>query len=449
MTGQHQRTAARLPRHCGPAAWNAILPDQPALPVLDHDLSADVTIIGGGFAGLSAARRLHQLDPTLRVALLEAGRFADSSAGRNSGFMIDLPHDLSSDNYAGDGLDSDRATIGLNRRAIAFARDVARDCALTSEIVDPSGKINAAATPAGDRHNRDYAAHLDRLGEPSTLLDAAEMRAITGSAHYTSGLFTPGTVMLQPASYIRALSQHLAGQVMVFERSPATGFQRQGTGWQVQTPGGRIATGHIVLANNGHLESFGYYQRRLMHICLYASMTTALSDDQIRRLGGQSRWGVTPADPMGTSVRRISGSYGTRILIRTCGSFSPTLDPHPHFMRHAARVHDRKFAERFPQLGDVGMEHRWGGMLCLSRNGSAAFGPLEPGVLTACCQNGLGTARGTLQGMGIAEHLLGVPSPIADHFLAQPQPPRLPPAPIASLGANAYLRWKEWRSGRE
>ncbi|WP_264214063.1 NAD(P)/FAD-dependent oxidoreductase [Leisingera thetidis] len=442
-------TAKRLPRQTGAAGWNAILPPQAALPVLDHDLTADVTIIGGGFAGLSAARRLHQLDPSLKVAVLEAGQFAESSAGRNSGFMIDLPHDLSSDNYAGDALDADRAAIAFNRMAIDFAKGVAEDCALPQEMFDPAGKINAAATTAGDRHNRDFATHLERLGEPHQLLSRQEMQELTGSAHYTSGLYAPGTVMIQPAAYIRALSAHLAGQISVFETSPVTGFAKQGNGWLVSTPKGRVTTGTVILANNGHLESFGFYQRRLMHICLYASMTERLTEEQVRRLGGASRWSVTPADPMGTSVRRISGSCGDRILIRTCSSFHPGIETSPMRLRNAGWVHDRKFKERFPQLDGVRMEHRWAGMLCLSRNGSAAFGELDRGVYSACCQNGLGIARGTLQGIGVAELAVQGGSDIASRFLAQPMPPKLPPEPFASLGANTYLMWKEWRSGKE
>ncbi|UWQ81647.1 FAD-binding oxidoreductase (plasmid) [Leisingera sp. S132] len=442
-------TAKRLPRQTGAAGWNAILPPQDALPVLDQDLSADVTIIGGGFAGLSAARRLHQLDPSLKVVLLEAGRIAEGSAGRNSGFMIDLPHDLASDNYAGAGLEADKAAIAMNRKAISFAAEVAQDCALPQEMFDPAGKINAAATRAGDQHNRDFAAHLQRLGEPHQLLSHQEIQERTGSAHYTSGLYAPGTVMIQPAAYIRALSAHLAGQITLFENTPATGFEKQGAGWLVTTPKGRISTGKIILASNGHLESFGFYQRRLMHICLYASMTGRLTPEQIKRLGGASRWSVTPANPMGTSVRRISGSYGDRILIRSCSSFHPTLETSQMRLRNAGWVHDRKFTERFPQLGDVQMEHRWAGMLCLSRNGSAAFGELDQGLYSACCQNGLGIARGTLQGMGIAELLLQGGSRIASHFQAQPMPPKLPPEPFASLGANTYLMWKEWRSGKE
>lgn len=337
----------------------------------------------------------------------------------------------------------------MNRTAIAFAKDVAEDCALPQEMFDPVGKINAAATRAGDKHNRDFASHLERLGEPHTLYSRAEMLAITGSPHYTSGLYAPGTVMIQPAAYIRALSARLSAAISVFESSPATGFEKQDNGWAVGTPKGRISTGSIILANNGHLESFGFYQRRLMHICLYASMTERLSPEQVKRLGGTPRWSVTPADPMGTSVRRISGSYGDRILVRTCSSFHPTLETSPMRLRNAGWVHDRKFKERFPQLGDVRMEHRWAGMLCLSRNGSAAFGELDQGVYSACCQNGLGIARGTLQGMGIAELVLNGGSDIASHFLVQPMPPKLPPEPFASLGANTYLMWKEWRSGKE
>ncbi|KIC12711.1 oxidoreductase [Leisingera sp. ANG-M1] len=441
--------AKRLPRQTGAAGWNAILPPQDPLPVLDHDLTADVTVIGGGFAGLTAARRLHQLDPSLKVAVLEAGPFAESSAGRNSGFMIDLPHDLASDNYAGDALEADRAAIAMNRKAIAFAKGVAEDGALPQEMFDQAGKINAAATRAGDRHNRDFAAYLERLGEPHTLYSKAEMQELTGCPHYTSGLYAPGTVMIQPAAYIRALSAHLAGQISVFENSPVTGFEKQGNGWVVKSLKGRITTGSIILANNGHLESFGFYQRRLMHICLYASMTERLTPEQVQRLGGEARWSVTPADPMGTSVRRISGSYGDRILVRTCSSFHPTIETSTMRLRNAAWVHDRKFKERFPHMGDVQMEHRWAGMLCLSRNGSAAFGELDQGVYSACCQNGLGVARGTLQGIGAADLVVQGGSEIASHFLAQPEPPKLPLEPFASLGANTYLMWKEWRSGKE
>jgi glycine/D-amino acid oxidase-like deaminating enzyme len=439
----------RLPKVTGASGWNAILPTQTALPVFDMDTCADVVIVGGGFAGLSAARRFHQLDPKTKIILLEAGQFGEGSSGRNSGFMIDLPHDLASENYAGEALGADRAEIAMNRQAIAFGHDIADEFDMPREFFNPCGKINAAATSAGDQHNLDYAVHLARLGEESTHLSHDEMRALTGSPHYTSGLYTPGAVMIQPAGYVRMLSAGLSQQVGIFENSPALGFTHEGNGWRVITPKGHISAGKILLTNNNHLESFGFFQRRLMHIFLYASMTAPMSDAQISRLGGDAQWGVTPADPMGTSVRRITGIGGDRILIRTGSAYRAGMETSTGAVARAGRVHDRKFAQRFPMLADLNMEHRWAGLLCLSKNGAPAFGELDKGVYAACCQNGLGIARGTLQGIGIAELVVNGGSDISAHFMAQPTPQKLPPEPLASIGANAYLKWKEWRSGAE
>ena len=71
------------------------------------------------------------------------------------------------------------------------------------------------------------------------------------------------------------------------------------------------------------------------------------------------------------------------------------------------RAHDRAFAARFPMLSGVAMEYRWGGRLCLSLNGSPAFGEVAEGLYAACCQNGLGTVKGTLAGMLAADLAAG------------------------------------------
>ena len=118
-------------------------------------------------------------------------------------------------------------------------------------------------------------------------------------------------------------------------------------------------------------------------------------------------------------------------------------------MKRARRIHDQKFASRFPDLRGIDMEFTWAGHLCLSRNSVSVTGELEDGLFAACCQNGLGTARGTLTGMGAAEMVLGHDSDITRSLNAEPQPTRLPPRPFSDIGANAYLRWKEWRAGAE
>jgi len=446
MTAFH---AKRLPRQLGPAAWSEILPGRPPASPLTADTTADFVIIGGGFAGLSAARRLALLQPGARIMVLDAGRIAEGAAGRNSGFMIDLPHDLQSDDYAGPG--DDRAMTTLNRQAIGFARDAVQDYGINPAFFDPVGKINGAASELADGHNASYARHLTDLNEPHERLDAQSMHQITGSRHYQSGLFTPGTVMLQPAGYIRGLANGLArAGVVIHENTAVTGFGRTGRDWTVQTAHAQVTTPRVILANNGHLESFGFERGRLMHLFLYAVMTPDLTPDQLAALGGQPRWGITPSDPMGTTVRRIdSAQGGNRIITRTCASLRPGMVASPAGLARARRIMQGKFDARFPALAGMRMEHAWAGQLCLSLNSVSVMKPLEDGIFAACVQNGLGTARGTLTGIGAAELACGESSDITRHFTAQDRPRKLPPQPFQTLGANATIRFKEWRARNE
>ncbi|TMV08935.1 FAD-binding oxidoreductase [Ruegeria sediminis] len=442
-------SAIRLPVHRGPAAWAAILGPYAPGPALSGDRTADFVVVGAGFAGLSAARRLTQLQPGARIAVLEAGQLAEGASGRNSGFMIDLPHDLASDDYAGAG--DDRALIALNRQAIGFALGAVEEFGIDPNFFDPAGKVNGAASEAAHAHNLSYAEHLGGLGEASELLDRQQMAELTGSTHYMSGLYTPGTVMLQPAGYIRGLAQGLRGAgVEIFENSPVTGFRKQGSGWQVATPNGSVSTARVIVTANGHLESFGVERGRLMQLFLFATMTPELDADVLRRLGGQPRWGVTPSDPMGTTMRRIdTGQGGNRIITRTCAELVPGMNPSQSSLDRAAQVMQRKFDQRFPQLAGMRMQYAWAGHLCLSLNGVAVMRQIDDGVFSGCVQNGLGTARGTLTGIGAAELACGEQSAITRHFGGEDRPKRLPPQPFARIGANAVLRWKEWRARDE
>lgn len=442
-------TAARTPRFDTPAAWAEILGNGPRYPALEGARKADVVIIGAGFAGLSAACRLLQLDAQLRVVVLDALDIAEGTAGRNSGFMIDLPHDLSSPDYAGGG--DEKALIALNRRAIAFAKGAAKQFAIPPAYVDPLGKVNGAASDAGEAHNRSYAAHLQTLGEPFEMLDAQTMREETGTGYYRSGLYTPGTLMLQPAGYIRGLAAGLAqAGVGIYAQSAVTGFSRTGATWQVNSARGHVTAPKVILATNGHLESFGVARGKLMQLFLYASMTPELDADQLRALGGAPRWGITPADPMGTTMRRIDTAQGgNRIITRTCATLRPEMQARPADVARASAVQRKKFDARFPELAGMAMQYEWAGHLCLSRNGVAVTGEVAEGVTAAAVQNGLGTARGTLTGIAAAEAVLGQSSAVTDYFDAEAAPTRLPPQPFATWGANAYLRYKEHRARAE
>lgn len=432
----------------GVTGWNAILPKPESPRLLEQNITADWLVIGGGFTGLAAARRLVQNRPNDKVVLLEAIRIGDGSAGRSSGFMIDLPHDLNSDGYTGASEQDQRQTAML-RTAVSFAAQAADEYGFGKETFDLRGKTYAAATPKGDRHNRDYAAHLQAMGESATLLDAADMQKRTGTDYYSSGLFTAGTAIIQPAGYVRGLADGLAPHVDIYEDSPVISLEKQGGSWLVKTPKGSVSVSKIILAVNGHIQSFGFLKGRLMHIFLYASMTRPLTPDELQKLGGESQWDLVPADQMGSTMRRFIAPDGVRIVTRNRFKFSSKLEATEQSVQNVIKDHDRSFAARFPMLPNVTQQYRWGGRLCLSWNGVQVFGEVENDIYAAVVQNGLGASKGTLSGILAADYASGRDNEYIADYLNFTQPIRLPPEPFATIGANAFLRFKEWQAGRE
>ena len=439
------------PANLGESGWCAILPPRQAYSALTQDIDCDYLVVGAGFTGLSAAHRLGQLEAEASIVILEAEQVASGPAGRNSGFMIDLPHALTTGNYAGED-SQDLRNIRMNRAAIAFAAEIAHSFGFPDEAFDPCGKINAAACAVGSKHNTNYAHHLDTLGEPYELLDAGAMQAVCGSDYYIGGLRTPGTAVIQPALYIRsfadALVEHRSFQL--YENSALRELSRRGDRWVAKTANGSVTANRVILAVNGLIETFGFYRHRLMHINLYASMTRELSSAEVDELGGNEHWGFTPSDPIGSTVRRIDGSGGPRLVIRNKCTYEASLRLPTDRLQSIARDHQRTFYARFPMLKQVEMEYCWSGRLCLSRNDVWALAELEAGLFSACCQNGLGTTRGTIAGIVAAEMASdNRAQSLVPDYRPQAQPQRLYPEPMMTLGARSVIKFKEWRAGKE
>ena len=432
----------------GPSAWNELLPNRKTLPSLLGNLTSDWLIVGAGFAGLSAARRVQKEAPNDRIVILDAQGLASGPAGRNSGFMIDLPHDLASDDYGGQ-LENDRQTIKQNRFAIKFAKETVEGLGLPKECFKEIGKINGAATAKGMRHNTDYAKHLSQLGERYEHFDAKSMKGITGTSYYKGGLFTPGTVMIQPALYIRALGEKmLSNRVQIYETSPVEELNKIGSDWQAKTPKGLITASKVILAVNGNIENFGYFKNSLLHVYTYGSITQKLTPDQVKILGGKKEWGITPADPLGTTVRRISGIGGDRIVIRNRFTYNPNMRPNKSILDNVLRSHVKSFSDRFPMLKDIKLS-KHGVALNLSRNNVAAFGELKPGLFSACCQNGLGTVKGTLHGLAAADLAMGKKTPLVQQLLNNPKPKKLPLKPLTKIAVSSRIKLGELLAGKE
>ena len=110
-----------LPKDPRPSGWYAISPVPPAVRRLAGSQKADYVVVGAGFTGVAAARRLGELAPNSRVVLIEAQRAGMGASGRNSGFIIDVPHNADAADGAGE---ANQRMLRLNRFAIGWLQEL-------------------------------------------------------------------------------------------------------------------------------------------------------------------------------------------------------------------------------------------------------------------------------------------------------------------------------------
>ncbi|KJU78466.1 oxidoreductase [Ectopseudomonas oleovorans] len=435
-----------LPHDDSSCGWYAALPQQPACKRLHGEQRADYAVIGAGFAGLAAARRLGELLPDKRIILVDAQRVGQGASGRNSGFVIDLPHKFALEHP--DPAHKQRL-LSLNRAAIAQLQGLIERHGIECQW-SHAGKYQGAVGQRGLAYLQHFEQLLKNLGEPFRLVERDELAQVLGNAYYSRAIFTPGCYLMQPAALVTGLAHSLPENVELLEESPITGLQRDGHGgWLLQGSQGTIRTEQLLLGTSIFTQEFGYLRNRLLPVMTFASWTRPLSDAELAAYGGQLDWGLTPADHAGTTVRM---TQDRRLIIRNTYKHVPKYGKSTSDgMRESVRADHRKaFLARFPQLADVPFSHTWGGVYAISRNFTNFFGELEPGVFASACDNGVGAAWGTISGTLLAEMAVGSDSAQLRDIQAVTGMPSLnPPEPFLGLGVRSRIRLAAWNSRSE
>lgn len=436
------KTVELLPEYDQSNGWNEILETRTAPNILSQRVEADFAVVGAGYSGLAAARRLAELKPDSTVALVDAGRIGNNAAGRSSGFAIDHAHNLRARSFADDPT-SALASIRLNRAGLSWLDSLVSDNGIECGWAR-QGKYHAAATARGARMLEDFADSLDAIGEPYRRIAGTECNEVFGSTYYRRAIHAPHSYLVQPAALVRGLADTMPPNVTIYEDSAIVGAEF-GPPHRLQTRAGMLQSPVVVLATNGFVAGFGFFGRHLIPLITWASMTRQLTDAEATALGGADSYGIIAAHPAGTSIRRIS-TPTNRLIVRSIFSFSRRSD----FVSRkvwAANTHRKAFDRRWPDLAAVDFEYSWGGALSLSRNGQPAFGQLAPALYAACVHNGVGLARGTISGKLIAEHIAGEASPLVDQMLAKARPNRA--LPLQSIGVRFNARVRRLIAGRE
>ncbi len=425
---------------CG---WFHLSQPRVARPSHSGIRSARWVVLGAGFTGLAAARQLALNFPDDEIVLIEAQEVGYGASGRNAGFAIDLPHDIGADDYIGD-IKTAKISMELNLTGQHILRDLVEKHRIDCQF-RMCGKYQAAIEDRGITVLDAYRRGLDKLGQEYEMIEEKDLPEHIGTSFYRKALFTPGTALVQPAALVKGLADSLPANVTLYENTPITEVE-YGEKTVLTHKNGRIVADKLMMTNNAFAMSFGFLKWRMLPIFTYGSLTRQLTEDEQARLGGKPYWGVIPADPFGTTLRRTTDN---RLLMRNSFSFNADGRSHQKYLERFIQRHKDSFDRRFPMLPDVNFEYTWGGSLALSRNHMAHFGQLANNVYGALCCNGLGVTRGTVTGTLLADWLAGKSNPLIDFLLSSPGPNRNPPEPLLSAGVNMNLLWGQCRAGKE
>jgi glycine/D-amino acid oxidase-like deaminating enzyme len=407
--------------------WAATAAPGPALGRLTGDARAPVAVIGAGYTGLSAA--LHIAGAGRDVVVLEAAEVGERASGLNGGQVIPgVKHDP-------DALEN---MFGAARGA-RFVATVASGPDVVFDLIKRH-EISCAATRTGWLQPATSVAALDLIsrrvaqwrarGADVELLTAAETARLTGSQRYLGGWIDRRGGTVQPLSYVRGLARAaLEAGARIFVQTPATRLERSGSGWQVHTPQGTVASDMVILATDAYSGSLlDPLRRTLIPVPSFQVATEPIPENLRKTIlpEGQSAsdtWHLLRYFRLDATGRLVMGSRGTfRDVPVTV----------------AARNHYRAVREIYPQLEGLRFEYHWGGLVGMTRDHMPHLHEAAPGLLAAVGYNGRGVAMATVLGRILAEWCLGA-SPAELGFPVTPVEP-IPLHRFNQLGARLAIQ---------
>lgn len=425
-----------FPIYSQPCGWNALLPNREARPPATGQLDVQYVVVGAGFTGMAAARRLCQLNPNASIVLLEASTVGEGSSARNSGFLTREEYPSKSSAPA---IEQNKVLNGFNREAFDDLKQIIEDHQIACDF-HTSGRIRAAATDDGANTLRTIQQALEATGHPTQTLDESKLHQLIGTSYYKFGVHTDTGHLVQPAALIRGMLSALPQQVQVHENSPVLDLKRHGTRWLLKTSSAQITADQVIMATNPSVKFFGYLQDKVVTIHTYAGITERLKPSEIASFGSLQSWGVLPAHRLGTTVRRVGAD---RLLVRSLYAYENSLSE--------SVVHDAlhsRFHKRYPELSHIRLEHVWGGVTALTLNGSPYVGCLEPGLYASAGCNGSGIVKGTALGSYMAELALSN-KPNSQILKAYGTANKILPDPFRALGFKVVSAWESRKAGLE
>ena len=424
-------------------SWINDLTPRNKIEILSSDLDCEWLIIGAGFTGLSAARKLGQLYPNQKIILADAQLAGEGASSRNSGYLVDTTlNDGFTSNKKLDDYKKKTDIYKLGIDAIKkFIKEYQVDCDWNE-----CGKYFASSKEEDKRILENFSYTLSKLNFEHNLLSKKELKKRLGTNFYSIGLHTKGGILLHPGKLVRAMIDTLPENVNLYENSLLLNWKKINNSIISDFKNGTIKSKKIIFATNGFLRSLGVKSNYNFPITLTASMTRPLSEKEFKSIGSPKEWGVLPIRPMGATIRMTKDR---RILIRN------TAEVYNPYKMSKFEINKRSLKQkigikkRFPELPNNIIQSSWSGIVSRTRNSSQIFEKLDENIFVAGCYNGSGIGVGCLFGEQIAIKASNENTEEIKIIEARNKPTWLPPNPFLSIGVKTRLIYERIKASSE
>ena len=404
---------------------------------LNKDLSCDYLIVGAGFTGLSAARKLGQIAKNKKIILVDAQLAGEGASSRNSGYLVDTT--------LNDGFTSDKDIYNYKKKAQIYKLGIKAVKKFNNEYqVDcdwnECGKYFASSRSEDEGKAKNFSDLLKKLNFENTILYQSDLKKKLGTNFYKVGVFTNGGILLNPGKLIRAMVNALPENVRLFENTTLLKWNKSNENIDCSFEKNNIKTKKIIFCTNGFLSNLGIKKRYNFPITLTASMTRPLNEKEFKSIGEPKEWGVLPIRPMGATVRMTKDR---RILIRNTAELRNPNSMSKKELNKRIYFHRIGIEKRFPTLAKDIINSSWSGIVCRSGNSSQIFEKIDTNIFVAGCYNGSGIGVGTLFGEQIALMAEEENSEEISIIQSKKQPNWLPPQPFLNIGIFTRLLFEK------
>lgn len=245
---------------------------------LRGEKSADVIVVGGGVAGLSAAAKLAKAGKS--VILIEKDFCGAGASGQSSGFITPDSEIEIGALVAHHGEAKAKKLWNFVLSGVEVIRKNIKDHQLpcdyqVQDCFFIANSRKGVKTVQGEHEAR------RQLGYASTFYDEQKTQAVVGSTGYYGGVRYPGTFGMNSFDYCQGMKKVLLDLgVKIYEQSTVETI-REGI---VTTDGGQAKAKKIIVCADRFIPDFGRMKKEIYHIQTFLGISKPLSDKNCKKI---------------------------------------------------------------------------------------------------------------------------------------------------------------------